>query len=175
MDELIANLKYGFANLTRFDGRDDRGRFWTYAGTILIVMMAGYMVALALRMTDLVYDLQHNNNANLHLGSVIGGVAILSVSVICLLASAVSRRLHDIGRSGFWGLMPVPFLAFGLVQMGRIIGAVEAGVDPDMDAFLLVFINNMIYLASLGFLVFLLVKRSSDGMNRFGGAPSDII
>jgi uncharacterized membrane protein YhaH (DUF805 family) len=90
--------------------------------------------------------------------------------VVALLAAAVTRRLHDSGRRGFWGLPPVIFLAVGLSLFPRIFQNMLSGqMTPDtLKVFGLMFANNMLYLASLGLLVFLLVRPGQLSENRFG-------
>ena len=39
---------------------------------------------------------------------------------ILLYAAAVVRRLRDRGKSGFWGLMPLPFILYSSIQMPRL-------------------------------------------------------
>ncbi|WP_395645694.1 DUF805 domain-containing protein [Terricaulis sp.] len=112
-----------------------------------------------------------------------GGFMILLgvtvVIVILLLAAAVSRRLHDRGKAAVWGLAPVPFLAVGLTiaptLMQSVVQAAGQSETPDvgriLPLFFLLFFNNMIYLAALGYLAYLL-SGASEGDNRYGPAPS---
>jgi uncharacterized membrane protein YhaH (DUF805 family) len=92
------------------------------------------------------------------------------VVAVVLLAAAVTRRLHDRGRRGYWGLMPLPFLAFGLTVFPKMFATMSQGdVSPEtLGLFFTLFFNNMLYLASLGLLIFLLAARSDVGSNRFG-------
>lgn len=108
------------------------------------------------------------------LGAVFGGMSVCLVIIVLLLAAAVARRLHDRGRSGLWGLAPVVFLGLGVGGMAALmsnmstdagVGAGEAGLLP---LFLLIFFNNMVYLASLAFLVVQLAMPGTPGPNRFG-------
>src|SRR6185312_12908248 len=42
----------------------------------------------------------------------------MQIVLVLLLAAAVTRRLHDRDRTGLWGLMPLPFMAIGMANMG---------------------------------------------------------
>jgi uncharacterized membrane protein YhaH (DUF805 family) len=89
---------------------------------------------------------------------ILGG--IVAVTVV-LLAAAVARRLHDRGRSAFWGLAPLPFLAFGLTVMPMMMSEVVIGVgEPDMRLFFAIFLNNICYLAVL---LTLIIQLSGAG------------
>lgn len=95
------------------------------------------------------------------------GVGI-SVAVF-LLAAATTRRLHDSGRRGYWGLLPLPFLVVGISVFPRLAAggdAVSAGL------FLALFVNNLVYLGTLVLLVVLLTQRSNTGGDRFGPPAS---
>jgi uncharacterized membrane protein YhaH (DUF805 family) len=89
---------------------------------------------------------------------------------VLLLAAAVTRRLHDRGRRGWWGLAPLPFLVVGMTVFPRLFKTTLAGeMTPDsMRLFGLMFANNLLYLGSLGLLIFLLAGASQPNANRFG-------
>jgi uncharacterized membrane protein YhaH (DUF805 family) len=84
----------------------------------------------------------------------------------------VTRRLHDRGKGGYWGLPTAIFLVIGLVAMPRVFDnfAHSAG-EPDMRLFELMFLNNLLYLASLAVLVVQLVLDGTRGPNRFSDDP----
>jgi uncharacterized membrane protein YhaH (DUF805 family) len=102
-------------------------------------------------------------------------VAVGSITVaatVVLLAAAVARRLHDRNRRGYWGLLPLPFLAAGLALMPGIFERAAAGREiPDPRLFLALVLNNLVYLAALGFLIVLLAGPGTTGPNRFGPPP----
>lgn len=102
----------------------------------------------------------------------IQSVQISTLVPVLLLAAAVARRLHDTGRSGFFGLLPLPFLTVGLTLFPRFLAQTMSEVSPDMNRFAILFANNMLYLALLGLLAFLLARKSSMGDNRFGPPPA---
>jgi uncharacterized membrane protein YhaH (DUF805 family) len=187
--EGLAAVRYNLQSLFRFGGRDGRATFWPYAGSVfglaVLVLMAA-MARVASRMMQFAQD--HPDRARVETGG--GGysvaiegkppelagafgdmmviVNLLFAACIVLLAAAVARRLHDTGRSGAWGLMPVPFIVFSGVMMGRLFGQ----DDIPIGAFLAVFVSNLLYLASLAVLVTLLAKQGQAGPNLYGPGPA---
>ncbi|EGF90575.1 hypothetical protein ABI_36000 [Asticcacaulis biprosthecium C19] len=102
------------------------------------------------------------------MANMMGMMAIVFIFAISLLAAAVARRLHDRGKSGAWGLMPLPFITFASVMMPTVFAQTFA----DMGLFFTMFINNVLYIAALVFLVILLAGAGSEGENRFGPDPT---
>lgn len=94
--------------------------------------------------------------------------AVDMLLLIGLLAAAVSRRLHDTGRSAFWGLLPAPFAFTGLFGMLNLIGPIMDGGEPNFGLFGLMFLNNIAYLAALVTLIVMLAQASSPRANRHG-------
>ncbi|MBS0478965.1 MAG: DUF805 domain-containing protein, partial [Proteobacteria bacterium] len=99
---------------------------------------------------------------------------------IVLLAAAVARRLHDSGRSGWWGA-PTPILLIaGLVGMMHVFAVMSAapasnaldGPPIDFASFGVMMLCNLAYLASLVLLVILCSLPSQAGDNRYG-APAN--
>lgn len=96
-------------------------------------------------------------------------VVVVGILSIALLAAAVVRRLHDSGRRGWWGLLPLPFFAIGMTAMVAIFGrtGLPSG-EPELMPFALLFGNNVLYLAALAMLVVQLCRPSDPRANRFG-------
>ncbi len=150
----------GLRNVARFSGRDAPAQFWPYAGTVFLLSVVVWFIAMALSMEG-IPDF---------VGLAVA-MAVIAGTVVILLAAAVTRRLHDRGRSGYWGLPVVIFLTIGLVGTIRIFSEFSAGAAPDTGVVGLLALNNLIYLASLAVLLFRLVQRGSRGPNRFGEDP----
>jgi len=186
---MLRSLRYNLARLARFSGRESTGLFWPYAGTVLILLivgMAGIMLPLFAdtfgRMQQ--FAAEHPDQATVTSGpgtysisiqgnhpelfpDLSGFFSLMEIGIaiaVILLAAAVSRRLHDRGRSALWGILPLPFLSFSLVAMAKIL----ASNPPDLRLFAAVFVNNIIYLASLLFLVIHLASGGTRGPNRYG-------
>lgn len=184
MREVLGTIRYNLTNLFRFAGRDARAAFWPYAGCVVGFAMAA-MAAVMLpevegsmaRMQDFAaanpdqatiasgpghYSIRvqgHHPELVPDMGNIMTGMSIVFAVTILLLAASVARRLHDTGRSGAWGLMPLPFIVYAMVMMPRFFGA----SDPDMGLFFSIFINNFLYIGSLVLLVVLLTKPSKAG------------
>lgn len=62
----------------------------------------------------------------------------------------------------------MPFLTIGLTLFPGFVSKTMSQDNPDMDGFAMLFANNMLYLALLGLLAYLLARKSSAGDNRFG-------
>lgn len=150
----------GLRNVARFSGRDAPAQFWPYAGTVFLLSVVVWFIAMTLSMEGI--------------PDVVGlavTMAVIAGTVVILLAAAVTRRLHDRGRSGYWGLPVVIFLTIGLGGTIRIFSGFSAGAAPDSGLGGIIVVNNMIYLVSLALLVVHLVQRGSQGPNRFGEDP----
>lgn len=89
------------------------------------------------------------------------------VIVVVLLGAAVTRRLHDSAMPGVIAWIPAALMVAGMAQM-RGAFTMDANVPIDLVAFFRVFLTNMAYLASLGGLVYLLIRKGTPGENRYG-------
>lgn len=187
----------GFRTLHVFSGRDTAGQFWPYAGVAVALIFAFMFVALPLAMQDIFADMErfaaeHPEAVTVHQSAtsysmsidaghpdapsmdlsrfflVMQGVVVLAV---ILLSAAVSRRLHDCNRPAWVGLVPVIFLIGGIVLMPRIMDDFMTSHEPDMGLFGLLFLNNMLYLATLAGLVIQCALKGTPGANRYGPAP----
>jgi len=195
MNEFIDSARNGFTGLLRFSGRDSARRFWPYVAVVMALfffaafatmapIMAGTfarMQAFAAEHPDQAtvtrgpgsYSIEvHGNHPELmpDVTPFFTAMQVGSALAVLLLAAAVTRRLHDRGRRGWWGLPPVVFLAVGLTLFPRFFRSTLTGemTAESMKMFGLIFANNMLYLASLGLLILLLAGASQAGENRFG-------
>jgi uncharacterized membrane protein YhaH (DUF805 family) len=101
---------------------------------------------------------------------IVAGVAIITIS---LLSAAVVRRLHDRDRSGRWGLMPLPFLGFAMFGMHALFRSIGDGAAP-IGLFSLLFLNNLVYLASVVTLIVMLARAGTIGPNSYGPDPQEM-
>lgn len=192
--KILNLIRYNLTNLLNFSGRDSRADFWPYVAFVVGIMFVGMMAIMVPMMADLFGKMRqfaaaHPDQATVESGpgtysisiqgnhpelmpdmtAITGGFSIVCLAVICLLAAAVVRRLHDRGKSGAWGLMPLPFLATGFAMMPKIF----AEPVSDMTLFNALFFNNLVYLASLGLLIAFLAGESEKTENRYGPPPTD--
>lgn len=178
-----------FRRLAQFSGRERRESFWPYAGLVIglsvIIMIAATlpeMLASVERMEEFVRANPDQGSISSGPGhysvtvqghhpelmpdmSLMMGITAVSIAAACiLLAAAVCRRLHDTGRRGWWGTLPLPFIVFSTVKMPQFFAASE----PDFSDFGLLFLNNALYLLALLALAILLALPSQPTENRFG-------
>jgi len=191
MSARISILEH-FKKLAHFVGREDRASFWPYAAVaLIIIMVAGAIVFVPMMSRSLQamqqFATQHPEQATISSGpgqysiSVAGAhpefvsarsmllslVATFGVAII-LYAAAVTRRLHDRGRSGLWGLMPLPFIIYSSARMPKIFASMGTGSQPDMAVFFSIFVSNLLYIVALIWLIVLLAGPSEPKPNRYG-------
>jgi uncharacterized membrane protein YhaH (DUF805 family) len=179
-----------FRMLFVFSGRENRSSFWPYAAAVFAGSVVLSMLAVIPSMYTAMRSMQdyaerHPENVTISRGPghysirVHGGdfspdfgpmlwmMGLAFFVAVILYAAAVTRRLHDTGRSGWWGMMPLPFIIFSLIAMPHAFASAAGGEAPGLALFLAVFFSNILYLASLIVLVVLLASKSTEGPNRF--------
>jgi len=169
------SVRHGLRNLVEFRGRDNRARFWPFAGVVVgVVLVVGNAVSVVLFVLTAVL-VQRTSTDSLDSGEPVFAVAVTAFMVvtaagaaatIVLLAAAVTRRLHDRDLRGAWALVPVLLLGTAFTFFARLIGTFEE--EPDPLLFAAGFINNLVYLASVVALTWQLARAGSPGDNRFG-------
>ena len=181
-----------FKKLFEFTGREDRASFWPYAALAFIITMVAGAIIFVPMMNHAIGAMQQFATQHPDQATVTSGPGEYSVSVrgnpgefmpagsvalylavnfglaILLYAAAVVRRLHDRGKSGFWGLMPLPFIIYSSIQMPRMFAFVGVETQPDMALFFSIFFSNLLYIVTLIWLIVLLAGPSEEGANRQG-------
>ncbi|MBO9558693.1 MAG: DUF805 domain-containing protein [Caulobacter sp.] len=195
MNAFIDSIRNGFTGLLRFSGRDSVGRFWPYVAVVIALLFVSAAATMGPIMGQSFsrmerFAAEHPDQATVTRGPGSYSIQIQGnhpelmpdvtpfftvmqagcAAVVLLLAAAVARRLHDSGRRGWWGLLPLPFLAVGMTVFPRFFQSTLSGeMGPEaLKMFGLLFANNLLYLASLALLVFLLTRPGQPGENRFG-------
>ena len=168
-------LREHFSKLIDFGGREDRASFWPYAALVYglmtvvsVAVMFAVMRSFMPGANDITADV--STSTFLDMGMFFVGMMILTAVLILLYAAAVARRLHDAGLSGFWGLMPLPFLLFSMVRTRDLFSSFASN-QPDMDRFSQIFISNLIYILTIIALIVLLSRRSDPMPNRYDTGP----
>jgi uncharacterized membrane protein YhaH (DUF805 family) len=179
--------------LLGFSGREARQPFWLWVAFNMALQMLGAMALMVPMMFGMFSKLERFADAHpdqvtrtygpgsysvsVHgyhpelmpdFSGLIGWFGLGAAITVFLLAAAVVRRLHDCDRTGLWGLLPVPFLAAGLILMPGLFNAVAASDEPDMRLFFALSLNNLVYLAMLAVLVYRCAQPGTPGENRFG-------
>lgn len=195
---MIHSILRDFTRLAHFGEREGRTEFWAYAISCLVL---GFAVGAAIVMPAMSasfaemqrFAVEHPDQATIvtsptsyeiqiegshpellpDVDVVVAGGGVFAGLLVVLLAAAVARRLHDCGRTGLWGLMPLPFIGTALLLFPKLGASFEVGGEPDLRLFFALFANNMLYLGSLGLLGVLLAGQGQAEDNRFGGPLSD--
>ena len=185
------SFKEHFRMLLDFSGREDRLSFWPYAAAVFGIVMVLSMLAVVPSMFATMRSMQeyaekhpenvtvtqgpgqysiqvHEGDLTPDFGPMFWMIALAFFVAVILYAAAVVRRLHDTGRSGWWGVMPLPFVVFSLVAMPQVFASAGAGDGGSLGLFFAVFFSNMLYIIALIILVVLLAGESKEGPNRVG-------
>lgn len=92
-------LKLGFKNYFQFEGRSSRGAYWYWTLWILILSFVA-AICDAIFFNEMFEETDGNGPI---------GIVLTLVTLIPGIALAV-RRLHDIGRSGWWNLIAITII-----------------------------------------------------------------
>lgn len=194
MNKVVSAAKLGISGVFQFSGRSSRSDFWIYAFILFLMAMGVWSFVMAIEMSRTFAEVQEY--ANVHpdkvtvtvgpsgatyringsapgigpnLGYMLWWLSGIAAASIALLASAAVHRLHDTDRTGLWVLLPLPFLVSGLWLMASLLNELNGSSEPDIGVFAIAgFVNNLIYLATLAVVGFLLLRSGSPGANRFG-------
>lgn len=93
-------------------------------------------------------------------GSIATYLAVTFGLAILLYAAAVVRRLHDRGKTGYWGLMPLPFILYSSIQMPKMFASVGSGIEPNLTLLFSIFFSNLLYIVTLIWLIMILAGPS---------------
>ena len=191
---MLNNIKWHLASLARFSGREARGVFWPYVAMVVLfqfvlswVLMIPVMMVMFGNMQEFV-QIQEDQIAmgadsgraavmaeqmQADVVPLYGWVVMLSLVmlavILVLLSAAVARRLHDSGRSGIWGLAPLPFLAISNMLMTSFFTV--PSVPPTTGMLMTMFGSNALYLILLLLLIVFLAMPGSRQDNRHGSVP----
>lgn len=195
------NIMRGFKKLLYFTGRDSRAEFWPYAGVVFatamliaVVIFVPYtmnqfseMTAFAEANPDQATVQRSATSVTVQIHDTTGmppmdmlalgmPMAVLLIFVVMLLASAVTRRLHDRGIAGFWALIPAGLYAVGLILWMRMMSSMFSDATAmDDGAFMVAFMINFLglMLAQLSTVALLIVLsiKGKTGPNRYGPEP----
>jgi uncharacterized membrane protein YhaH (DUF805 family) len=178
--DIFRMVRRGFRMLATFSGRDTPAQFWPYAIFLYLALSASGGILVLVQLNCLLFGSAeaafcHNAAPSTSISPTIdlanvrtviwltGGTSAIATA---LLASAVTRRLHDRDQPGSWGLMPLPFVGFGLYSMTRFF---ETG---NSDHVFEGFLSNILFMAAVAFLIVHLAGRGTRGPNRYGEDPA---
>ena len=159
-----------------FTGRARRSEFWWWT---LFTSILGFGVSFIIEEIP-------EDNLSLMLPFTLGILAIFTYLGIASFA-VTTRRLHDIGRSGWWyGSSLIFGVVWAIWMVVKVFGVVSGmdvdHIDVESDAFVLTVLKEMTgvilaYILYLGYSIVLLVwycKDSQPGANKYGENPKGI-
>lgn len=154
-------IKTCYANYFNISGRARRAEYWWF---VLFTAMVMALLAMGVIITLVALAPTGPSDAAISLGSYVV-VGVYLIAFVVPITTAQVRRLHDIGRSGWWVA-----LATALPILAGNGWTAFAGVTPSVpgDFSLLATIAN---LTSLAFL-FMLLLPSQRQANKYGPVPA---
>ena len=187
---LVSNLRA----IGQFSGRSSRKSFWVYAITVFVMTMAVFTLLMLPDFMDafqgaIRFAEEHPDQATVtrtatslsvsirghhpelmpNMGQFTWFIASAVALIVVLLAAAVVRRLHDTGKRGVWGILPLPFIGFSLPGMIYFFGSEQ---EPSAELFTAVFASNALYLVAIVALMLMLNEFGQPSANRFGPPPA---
>lgn len=186
---MLAAIKYGLTHLLDFNGRDARQTFWYYVLFIYIIGQAIAITATTGPMMHMMRNIfeagaQHDPQRILaeqqaFIGQMVTPILYITAAVtlfnLLALAAAFMRRLHDSDLSGWWalvvGALHAAITAMTLYNMRDLLAMVvspDAMMLGDMHGFILMSLAGYL---PMGLFIYLGVRKSTDGPNRFGAGP----
>jgi len=106
------------------------------------------------------------------LGAVFWPIRGVVAGAVVLLAAAVTRRLHDTGRAGWWAALPLVLLAAATATFPSVMEQMMTQAEnAPMGLFYLTFGLGMLYNLSLLVLIVFLCLKGTVGPNRYGPQP----
>ena len=153
MVEFIPAIRLAFRNYFKFSGRSRRSEYWWFFLLTQIVSIIGNIPIVG------------------WIIGIIGGLAVIIPGI-----SITTRRLHDIGRSGWWQL---GYWIVTIVVWIVLIGTLAAGFAVLENErpwfagllFLLTTASSIGAIALIVVWVIWLVRKSDSGPNKYGPDP----
>jgi uncharacterized membrane protein YhaH (DUF805 family) len=123
-------VKSFWANYRNFKGRARRSEYWFIQLFLVLTNLAAAVIDLALMNGDVDRFIANGG------GGMVGLIWILATIVPAI--AVLVRRLHDIGKSGWWALMVlVPFIGFIVILVFTLqdsqAGANSYGPSPKSE------------------------------------------
>ena len=139
-------IKLGFKNYAYFSGRTIRAEFWWF---LLFTQLTLFITWVPI------------------IGWVVG------LAIIIPQVSVTTRRLHDIGKSGWWQILPWA-LIFVLVTSSLILVAAISTPEADLrftvDDLIIIVIGIAAFVSFVVLIVWL-VRKGDEGPNKYNPDP----
>jgi len=142
-----------------FSGRARRSEYWVW---ILINVIIGFVLSI------IDVFIWRGGNAPLSFSYRL----VVLLPTICVTC----RRLHDTGRSGWWGLPVFIGLISSVVPRSVQVHISTLALPPSLNvaSSIIIVLLVFIYLPALGLLIYYLVSDSKPGPNKYGPYPKDV-
>ena len=160
-------VRRGLRNLRVFSSRDTRPQFWLYMAAVYGAMSIGTFVFFIPPAISLL--LGHDPFEN---GVMLATIVAMVTVLAALLAAAVTRRLHDTGRRGVWGLLPLPPFGLTLAGYWLMIGEPDTNTDGVPLGFGIAYAGSVTYMAGIVIVGVLCALKGTPDSNRYGPATA---
>lgn len=138
-----------FSKYADFSGRARRSEYWFWVLSNLIVGFVANMIS-----------------------SLLGSLTLYLIVIVALLIPSISvtvRRLHDIGKSGWYYLLPV----VPLVAMFFLLFTYLVTYDASSSIFYIIGLFEIAALVLTIIFIIWMAKDSQPGMNKYGPNPKE--
>lgn len=132
-------------NIANFSGRSSRGAYWWF-------QLATFLIAITLGVIDGLVFADAAAGAS---GGPIG--QLFSLAMVIPSVSIGFRRMHDVGRSGWWALLPLPLWIIGAMLVFGMNKMAPAG-----------FVALAVAAVAQAYVLYLLSQPGERGDNDFG-------
>ncbi len=172
--EPLQTLLSGIRRSLRLSGRAGRAEFWWFFLTWLLGPQAvGFLVSFPIGFAAGFHNQQNP-------GSVIQAdfspairATYLTMALLTIWLVAFSiRRLHDLGRTGWWALLPIPIFLAIVAATG--IGLIASGLSAKQSGAVTGSHWWSITLLALAISALPLARASQPGFNRYGPNPQEV-
>lgn len=163
----------GILNIFNYKGRATRDEFGLFVVLALLIQLGFYVLNVIT--DDILFILQVDIDIQIWAKFVVGCVHFISI-LICYLAllSVRCRRLHDLGLSGWWQIIPITSLSSFIILifwLMFVLSKEEAEMAGFGIAKMLFMPSILVMVVSSIFTLFLIFKRGQEQENKYGKSP----
>jgi uncharacterized membrane protein YhaH (DUF805 family) len=159
-------------------GRINRAKYWL--AVVIYLAITILLIAIGLIMFgDSLLAIDDEAADEIAAGLLSRGVGFVLIVLVVYIPMVISgfmvgiKRLHDRDKSGWWALMPVPFMVYGQIKGPEAAATMMSGAMPNSPAMLLVMLNNLLYWIAAIILVVMLAQAGTSGPNGYGPEPQE--
>jgi len=185
---LVEAAKSCFSNYMDLSGRASRSEFWKFVlvlllGSILLTVINSVIFGPTVEQVIKV-SINSANEPKIGLGvkhSYDGGWfgLIFSIATLLPFLAVACRRLHDIGKAGWWMLFPVPFFVVGAGVILAITvlptGSNQTGAMNMSDNINAALITGLAIFASIVTVIVWLARKGQPELNSHGPNPLEVL